>query len=106
MPGVAVDAQGRATVAWRTFESLETCVRCTADFRIEAVQIGADGTAGPIQTLSPSGEYTSGPAEIGIDSAGTVTVVWIGGYEPGRLLATRIARDGTVGEMMQLSEGW
>jgi hypothetical protein len=91
---VAVDPQGRATVVWMGLFADTT--------RVQAVRVGADGTPGPVQTLS--GANAQNP-QVAVDPQGRATVVWqqwVG--DSTRMQAVRIGADGAPGPVHTLTE--
>ena len=97
-PRVAADSEGRATVVWRR-------VGFTAggtESMVQAVRLGADGSAGPVQTLSEDG---AGEPKLAIDSQDRATVVWPR-FESGnrRIEAVRLGADGAPGAVKTLSK--
>jgi hypothetical protein len=85
-PQVAVDPDGKATVVWRSHQLAES--------RIEAVQIAADGTVGPIIPLASGG--TDPRVAMGPEEAATVVWSEAGGEH---LDTVHIDADGTVGSL-------
>jgi hypothetical protein len=83
-PEVAVDPVGDATVVWYSHQ--------LGEVRIEAVQIGADGTVGPTLTLAESGTQP----RVAVDPQGRATVVWNGSGIVG-IEHLRIGADGVPG---------
>jgi hypothetical protein len=80
-PQVAVDSLGRATVVWD-------------GVGVQSVRIGADGTLGPVRTLSPGGVEP----RVGVDSRDRVTVAWLlRGVQ-----AVRLGADGVPGAVQTL----
>jgi hypothetical protein len=68
LPQIAIDSQDRATVVWQRSDGANT--------RIQARQIGADGTPeGAIHLLSIGGQSASFP-QVAIDSQDRATAVW------------------------------
>ncbi|MBK5117659.1 MAG: hypothetical protein JJE23_12165, partial [Thermoleophilia bacterium] len=65
-PQVAIDGSDRATVVWW---------QRYPNGRIESVRIAADGTPGPVQTLSEIG-YDAFSPQIAIDGSDRATVIW------------------------------
>jgi len=97
----AIDHQGLSTLAWTTPSFGFIPFR----YRIQSVQVHADGAAGAIQTL-PFGGRDSQP-QVAVDPAGTATVVW---KRPGRrdssyprIQAARFGADGSIGPVTDLS---
>ncbi len=66
-PKLAIDSQDRATVVWYRNDG--------SGFRVQAVRVAADGSPGPVQTLSEAGGDAADPA-LAIDSQDRVTIVW------------------------------
>lgn len=94
----AVGPSGRITAVWE---------RNTHAARfIQARRIEADGTLGPIQTLSGLG-YAFLPT-VAVDSAERATVAWEqmdGGATPRRVMMAQIGRNGRPGPAITLSDG-
>lgn len=97
-PGVALAPDGTATVAW----SPDSTASSGPDSDVVLRRIGADGNAGPVQTLSSTSLLTQASALpfVAGGADGSVTVAWIElglpfGYT---LTGRRIAADGTVRE--------
>ncbi|HET7454771.1 MAG TPA: hypothetical protein VFJ76_04555 [Solirubrobacterales bacterium] len=93
-PRVVVDAIGRATIAWRGYDGEHA--------RVEAAQIDAAGTFGPVLTLSPPGEDGFEP-ELAVDDEGRVTVVWRLQAQ-GNVEAVRLDVEGEPEETQVLAE--
>ena len=99
LPQVAVDGSGRATIAWR----FDTDPGVPDAFRIQAVRLAADGTPGPVRTLSAASYDVSGP-QVAVDGSGRATITWRrdDGADD-RIQAVRLAADGTPGPVRTLS---
>ena len=94
-PQVAVDPNGVATAVWRRFDG--------ANFRIHARRIAADGTLGATQDLSAPGQSAGAP-QVTVDPAGVATAVWSRSDGSNSIVqARRIAADGTLGAVQDLS---
>ena len=96
-PQVVVDSAGTATVAW--YGSNGT------DIRVKARRIAADGTRGPVMTLSRPGTSAAYP-RMAIDPQGRVWVVWHIAEQGAisQVEAVRLAADGKPGEVITLSQ--
>lgn len=66
-PQLAIDAEGRATVAWERYDG--------SNFVVQARQIDAAGAPTAVQNLSATGRDAAEP-QLAIDPEGTATVVW------------------------------
>jgi hypothetical protein len=101
-PQVAVDPQGRATVAWEAAGPENRKL-------VQAMRVGADGVPGPVQTLA---EFSENPPpcacpRVAVDPAGRATVVWQSKGTKYRIKAARIDAAGNVGPVHTLSpEGY
>lgn len=94
-PQVAVDSAGRATVVWQGVVG--------AYRRIQAAQIDAGGTVGPVYTLSPS-EVNGWDQRVAVDTEGRATLVWdIASLR--NLETVRFGVDGAPEEARVLAEG-
>ena len=94
-PQVAIDSSGRATIVWGRFDS--------SNLRIQSVRLGADGTPGPVQTLSAAGETGLRP-QVAIDGSGRATVVWARSDGSNkRIQSVQISAAGTPGAVQTLS---
>jgi len=94
-PKVAVDSQGRATVAWPRFDGPTK--------RIESVRLGADGTPGAVETLSKPGQNADFP-QVAVDQRGQATVVWQRtDRRKRRIQSVHVGTDGTPGAVTTLS---
>ncbi len=96
-PQVAVDASGRATVTWQRSDGINT--------RIQSVRLAADGTPGPVHTLSAFGQDAVDP-QVAIDSTGRATITWErsdGSNQ--RIQSTRLNVDGTPGPFYYILSG-
>ncbi len=98
-PQLAIDDSDRATVTWRRLDA--------ADYRIQSVRLAADGAPGPVRTLSEGG-HESAYQQVGIDSAGRATIVWMSwDTSPNsnfRIRSVRLAADGTPGPVQTLAD--
>jgi hypothetical protein len=102
---VAIDGSDRATIAWKRFDDSATDWRSwTAD--IQSVRLAADGTPGPVETLSEVGRDASRP-DVAIDGSDRATIAWwwsLYGFGD-RIQSVRLAADGTpAGVQTPLSE--
>jgi hypothetical protein len=88
-PQVAVDSQGRATVAWRRTDY-------EAGDVVQAMRLEADGSPGSVQTLSAPG---AGDPSLAVDPEDRVTIVWPRG---GTIEAVRLGADGDPGSVETL----
>ncbi len=94
-PQVVVDSSDRATVVWSSFDG--------ANWRVKAVRVAANGTPGPIKTLSATGEDTDSP-QVAIDGSDRPTVVWSrSDGTNSRIQAVRIGPLGNPGPVKTLS---
>ncbi len=93
-PTLAVDPQGRVTVAWY--------VTLNQGSQVEGVRIGADGVAGPAQILS-DGEYAFYP-QVAVDSTGVATVVWQTEHSSNRIQSRRMLADGSLEPVQTLDD--
>lgn len=94
-PQVAVGPTGRATVVWQSFDG--------ENHRIQAAQIDAAGTAGPVYTLSPAG-YDAWDQKVAVDPEGRPTIVWDLPSPQENVETVRFGIDGTPEEVQVLSE--
>lgn len=95
-PQIAIDPQDRVTAAWQIFDG--------SNLRIEAVQLGADGTPGLAQTLSGAGQNAL-DQQLAVDSEGRATVVWwIDDGPIDRVESVRLYPGGTSEPVQILSE--
>jgi hypothetical protein len=87
---------GAGTVVWQRWNGSANL--------IESMQIAADGTFGPVQTLSASGENSYAPQIVIDPTTGTSTVAWqfAGGTYP-VIQAAQITADGAIGATQTLS---
>lgn len=94
-PQVAVDSTGRATVAWQGVVGTHR--------RIQAAQIDAGGTAGPVYTLSPP-EVHGWDQRLAVDAEGRATLIWrIPSLQ--NIESVRFRVDGAPEEVQVLAEG-
>ncbi len=94
-PEVAIDGSGRATIVWWRFDG--------ANDRIQSVRLAADGTPGPVQTLSEAGQDAISP-RVAIDGSGRATIAWQrSDGTNSRVQSVRLASDGTPGPVQTLS---
>ena len=98
---IAMNDSGRATAVWTCWE--EYGLPDTR--RIQSTSLAADGTQGPIRTLSG---YEAFWPVVGIADSGRATVAWVreqrsGGELTEMLEAVRIEADGTVGPVKTLA---
>jgi hypothetical protein len=94
-PQVVVDSSGRATVAWQAV---------VGEYRrIQATQIDAGGTAGPVYTFSPP-EVEGWDQRLVVDAEGRATLVW---RTPSlkAVESVRFGVDGAPEEVQALAEG-
>ncbi len=94
-PQVAVDPTGRATVVWQSFDG--------ENHRIQAAQIDAAGTAGPVYTFSPP-EYDAWDQRVAVDPEGRATIVWDLPSPSENVETVRFGVDGTPEGVQVLSE--
>ena len=94
-PQVVVDDSDRATVVWSRSDGTNE--------RIQSLRIAADGTPGPVQTLSATGEDADSP-QVAIDGSDRPTVVWSrSDGTNSRIQAVRIGPLGNPGPVKTLS---
>ena len=94
-PEVAIDSSDRATIVWYRSDG--------ANFRVQSVRLAADGTPGPVQTLSAAGEDAAAP-QVAIDGSDRATIVWYRSDGANlRVQSVRLAADGTPGPVKALS---
>jgi hypothetical protein len=102
-PAIAIDGSDRATIVWQRFdESAPDWQSWTAD--VQSVRLAADGTPGPVQTLSEVGRDASRP-DVAIDGADRATIAWwwsVYGFGD-RIRGVRLAADGTPAAVQTLS---
>ncbi len=67
LPALAVDGSGGATVIWRRFDG--------NNYIIEGATRSSQGTWGPVQAISQTGENAYEP-DVAMDSGGTAIAVW------------------------------
>jgi hypothetical protein len=101
-PQIVVDSKGRVTVAWQAIGE-------NGEYRlVQSVRLGADGVAGPVQTLAsmPNAQYSQWCVcpQLAVDSQDRVTVAWQA-YEPPDLTiqAVRLSASGNPGPVRTLS---
>jgi hypothetical protein len=105
-PQVAVDADGDAVIAWSLSDPIAYC--CSV---VQARARSAEGTLGPVQTLSAP-TRNSGGVKVQVDSKGNAVFGWIGGDgttncsgSPCSRIHTRMRwASGTLGATRYLSE--
>jgi hypothetical protein len=102
-PQMIVDSQGRVTVVWQAISD-------TGEYRlVQAVRLGPDGVAGPVQTLASmlNAQYSQWCIcpQLAVDVQDRVTVAWQA-YEPPdlRIQALRLGADGSPGSVHTLSQ--
>jgi hypothetical protein len=94
-PQVGVDADGDAVFTWAQSDG--------ANMRIQARARAADGTLGPVQTLSAAGQDAANP-QIGVDTGGDAVFTWARSDGTNvRIQARARAADGTLGAVQRLS---
>jgi hypothetical protein len=96
---VATDSTGNATTVWSRSDG--------TNFIVQSRRIAADGSLGPVRDLSLPGA-TSGQPHVAVDAAGNAIAGWIRNtgtaFNPkGVVQARRIAPDGTLGPIQDLS---
>ncbi len=94
-PQVAVDQVGRATIVWQSFDG--------ENHRIQAAQIDAAGTAGPVYTFSPPG-YDAWDQRVAVDPEGRSTLVWDLPSPSENVETVRFGADGIPEGVQVLSE--
>jgi hypothetical protein len=96
-PQVAVDRFGNAVIVWQRSDG-------TND-RIQVRTRAADGTLGPVQTLSTAGQNAEQP-QVAADRDGNAVIVWRRPDPAGdhRIQARTRAANGTLGAVQTLSE--
>lgn len=95
-PRVAVDAAGNAIVAWRRSDG--------TSMRVQSRVVAADGTLGPLMTLSAAGQDANG-LELAADDAGNGVVVWRrSDGTNSRIEARTMTTAGALGPVSLLSE--
>jgi len=93
-PEVAVDAAGRATIVWQSYDGKFR--------RIRATQIDAAGNIGPVHTLSPP-SFNGWDQLVAVDPQGRATIVWTLGPVD-NVETVRFETDGTPGEVQVLAK--
>jgi hypothetical protein len=94
-PQVAVNPAGNAVAVWHRFDGTKEIV--------QARRIGADGSIGATQDLSPTGQDSVLP-QVAVDGAGNATAVWRGSsLGIGPVQARRVTADGSLGPIQDLS---
>jgi hypothetical protein len=98
-PVVAFNEAGDAAVAWERYDG--------SSWRLQARTIAADGSLGPVRTLSPPGQDLSPPlqSQLAVDSVGNALVLWVpvGGGSPYRIKARALDAGGTLGPTQTVS---
>lgn len=93
-PKVAVDPAGRATIVWQSYDGKFR--------RIQAAQIDAAGSVGPVHTVSPPG-FHGWDQQVAVDPEGRATVVWdLASVQ--NVEAVRLGADGTPEKVRVLAE--
>lgn len=94
-PRLLVDSADRVTVVWQAVEG--------GDQLIQAVRLAADGTPGPVRTLSAAGADGLDPS-LAVDQDGRTTVVWsLREGIASRVQAVQLASSGEPGPVRTLS---
>ncbi len=94
-PHLGIGPDGVATVAWERNDGVVD--------RVQARRVAPDGTLGDVLDLSPPGEPASFP-QIAVSPDGAATVIWSSHEGPApRVQAVRIAPDGTLGDVQDVS---
>jgi hypothetical protein len=95
-PTLAVDDDGDAVVAWRSFDG--------NDHRVNARRVSRTGTLGPLGVLSESGVDALGTA-VAVDPDGDAVVAWAESQSDGAQIpkARRFGRDGSLSPEIVLS---
>ena len=106
--GVAVDARGSATIVWPR-EVVRPASGRGVEYitppTVHARSLTANGELGPILDISPNGGYNNRP-RIAVGLSGRATVAWqFSDSVSASVHATTIDRNGTVGEVRDLSGG-
>lgn len=89
-PTVAVDLEGKATVAWSSAEGIRT------------VQVDPSGTPGPIRPVSPS-DTADGVLNSVVDGQGRATISWWRGLGEYEARSVRLDAEGVPGAAQTLS---
>lgn len=99
LPDLAVDSLDRVTAVWQ--EEVEPADREHSDDwrRVKSTRIGADGSPGPVRTLSEAGQAL-GP-KVAIDAHDRAVVVWEDQL-PRAAMSVRVGADGTLGAVQTL----
>ncbi len=106
-PGLGIDGSDRATVVWSGHDGTE--------YRVRSVRLAADGSPGPVETISPAGANGLEP-QIAVEESGQATIAWehtagvvilpLVGGTPSAIRAVRLGSDGTPeGAAQTLSPG-
>lgn len=97
---VAINSAGDAAFAWQRYDG--------SSWRLQARTSGADGTLGPVRTLSPTGQEMPVPSRtrVAVDSGGNALVVWVAYEGPSattRIKSRPLEADGTLRATQTLS---
>jgi hypothetical protein len=95
-PTLAVDDDGDAVVAWRSFDG--------NDHRVNARRVSRTGSLGPLEVLSGSGVDALGTA-VAVDPDGDAVVAWAESHSDGAHIpkARQFGRDGSLSPEILLS---
>jgi 6-phosphogluconolactonase (cycloisomerase 2 family) len=74
-PQVAVDQDGDALFTWQRLDGTTDCGGAPGCERVEARRRAANGTLGPVLTLSAAGQHAISP-EVAVDPGGDALFVW------------------------------
>jgi hypothetical protein len=99
---VVIGADGHALVVWARPDGAGSCT-ANGCYRIQARARAADGTLGPLQTLSAPGQ-SANAAQIAIDANGNSLVVWrFEGSSSWQIQARADSAAGVLGSVQNLS---
>ncbi len=95
VPQIAIDGSEQATITWYRFDG--------SNFRVQSVRLAADGSPGPVQTLSAAGQNAFDP-QVAIDGSGRATITWYRSDGTNtRIQSVRLGADGSPGPIRTLS---
>lgn len=89
-PSLAVDAAGNANVVWSRFDG--------SNNRVQHRRFEADGTVGPLSTISPAGKDARNPF-VTMSGNGKTLVVWEESGTPSRIKGRSISATGMIGPL-------